>query len=442
MKQAKALFKFNNFSLKQRQVLEWWTPDSPYKNKDGIICDGSIRAGKTTAMAFSFAVWAMDTFDEENFAMCGKTINSLRRNVIKQLKRILFSRGYRIQEHRAENYITVKRGSIANDFYLFGGKDEASQDLIQGVTLAGVFFDEVSLMPESFVNQAIGRCSVEGSKFWFNCNPDSPSHYFKENWIDCLSDKNLIRIHFTMKDNPSLSPEMIRRYESLFTGVFYQRFIEGLWVMAEGLIFPMYQDALVSALPEGPIERQVFSIDYGTMNAFAVILWSKIGDVWYGQRGYYYSGRDTGVQKTDEEYMQDIERVFADVIATHHEKVEQAHHNGEMAPERISVIIDPSAASMIALLKKKDWVKVRLASNAVLDGIRETASAMQLGLIKIVDDPSLLPWKKEAGAYVWDDNEGEDKPVKENDHYMDATRYFVKTMKILKAKSEYVPLWN
>lgn len=413
-------------------VLEWWCEGSPYKDKDGIICDGSIRAGKTTAMAFSYVMWAMDSFDEENFALCGKTINSLRRNVIKQLKHILISRGYKIREHRAENYMTISLGDISNDFYLFGGKDEASQDLIQGITLAGVFFDEVSLMPESFVNQAVGRCSVEGSKFWFNCNPDSPSHYFKENWIDCLSEKNLIRIHFTMHDNPSLSPKTIARYESLFTGVFYDRFILGLWVMAQGLIYPMYQEALIDALPSNEIERHEISIDYGTMNAFAAIQWDKIRNVWYGCKGYYYSGRDTGIQKTDEEYLHDIEEAFCDIISKYREDAARAKAFNEFPPEKIRVIIDPSAASFIALLKKTDWAKVVKADNAVLDGIRETASAIHQGLIKIVDNKSMKDWKKEAGGYTWDESEKEDKPVKIDDHYMDATRYFVKTKNLVK----------
>ena len=208
----KAVIKFSPFSKKQKKVLTWWLPKSPVRDKDGIIADGAIRSGKTISMSLSFVMWAMDGFNEENFAFCGKTINSLRRNVLKQLKRILISRGYHVKEHRSENYITITFGDVSNDFYLFGGKDEASQDLIQGITLAGVFFDEVALMPESFVNQAVGRCSVEGSKFWFNCNPDSPNHYFKINWIDKLSEKNLIRIHFTMDDNPSLSKKTIQRY--------------------------------------------------------------------------------------------------------------------------------------------------------------------------------------------------------------------------------------
>ena len=220
----------------------WWTNNSKYKDKDGIIADGSIRSGKTTVLSLSFVLWAMHTFDGESFAMCGKTINSLRRNVLKQLKQMLIALNMTVTEHRSENYITISDGIHENDFYLFGGKDEASQDLIQGITLAGVFFDEVALMPESFVNQATGRCSVEGSKFWFNCNPEGPDHWFKVDWIDKLSDKNLIRIHFTMKDNPSLSQRIIERYERMYHGVFYDRFILGLWVLASGIIFRKFAE--------------------------------------------------------------------------------------------------------------------------------------------------------------------------------------------------------
>lgn len=193
-------------------------------------------------MSLSFVMWAMEEFDGENFALCGKTIQSLRRNVIKQLKRMLESRGYFVGEHRMENYITVRYMGRENDFYLFGGKDEGSQDLIQGITLAGVFFDEVALMPESFVNQATGRCSVDGSKFWFNCNPEGPDHYIKTDWIDRITDKNLIRIHFTMRDNPSLPEHIIERYEHMYKGVFYDRFIQGLWVLASGIIFRYFAE--------------------------------------------------------------------------------------------------------------------------------------------------------------------------------------------------------
>lgn len=220
----------------------WWCPESPYKDKDGIICDGSIRSGKSLVMSLSFIIWAMDSYDGENFAMCGKTIQSFRRNVLISLKKTLRIRGYKIQEHRAENSLTISYGDIENEFYIFGGKDESSQELIQGITLAGIFFDEAALMPESFINQGTGRCSVEGSKFWFNCNPEGPDHFIKNEWIDRIRDKNLIRIHFTMRDNPSLSNQMIDRYERMYKGVFYDRFIKGLWVVASGIIFRYLAD--------------------------------------------------------------------------------------------------------------------------------------------------------------------------------------------------------
>lgn len=238
----KALFKFQPFSPKQKAVLTWWMPDSPYHDKDGIIMDGSIRSGKTSIGALSFVFWAMDTFDGQNFGMCGKTIQSFRRNVLQQLKRMLKSRGYIVEEHRSENYMIVRFQGNENTFYFFGGKDEGSQDLIQGITLAGLFMDEVALMPESFVNQATGRCSVEGSKLWFNCNPEGPDHYFKKEWIDKRTEKNLIRIHFEMKDNPSLSAAMLEKYKNRYQGVFYERFILGLWVVAAGLIFRYFAE--------------------------------------------------------------------------------------------------------------------------------------------------------------------------------------------------------
>lgn len=229
--------KYYPFSRKQKQVLTWWCPGSPYQDKDGIICDGSIRAGKTSVMSLSFAIWAMETFEDENFAMCGKTIQSFRRNVLISLKKKLKARGYIVEEHRSENSLTIHHDDRENEFYIFGGKDESSQDLIQGITLAGIFFDEAALMPESFINQGIARCSVENSKFWFNCNPEGPDHYIKKNWIDKLRDKNMIRIHFMMEDNPSLSPKMLDRYKRMYQGVFYERMVLGLWVVASGIIF-------------------------------------------------------------------------------------------------------------------------------------------------------------------------------------------------------------
>ena len=238
----KAIFKFQPFSLKQKKVLTWWFPESPVHDSDGIIADGAIRSGKTLSMSLSFVIWAMTSFDLQNFGMCGKTIGSFRRNVLFWLKLMLRSRGYKVQDKRADNLVIVSRNDTVNYFYIFGGKDEKSQDLIQGITLAGVFFDEVALMPESFVNQATGRCSVDGSKFWFNCNPAGPFHWFKVNWIDKAAELNILYLHFTMDDNLSLSDEVKERYRRMYTGVFFKRYILGLWVAAEGLIYGLFAE--------------------------------------------------------------------------------------------------------------------------------------------------------------------------------------------------------
>lgn len=232
-------FKWKPFSKKQLQILTWWCPDSPVKDYNGIIADGAVRSGKTVAMSISFALWAMESFTEQNFALCGKTIGSLRRNVINILKQQLISRDYEVEEKRSENLLIVSKGKVTNFFYTFGGKDESSQDLIQGMTLAGVLFDEVALMPQSFVEQAEARCSVEGSKLWYNCNPKGPSHYFKTEYIDDgnLEKKKLLYLHFTMDDNLTLSEAIKERYRNQFKGVFYERNILGLWVTAEGKIY-------------------------------------------------------------------------------------------------------------------------------------------------------------------------------------------------------------
>lgn len=415
MKKIRQIFKFKPFSQKQRKVLNWWCETSPVKDYDGIIADGAIRSGKTLSMSLSFAMWAMSTFNGQNFAMCGKTIGSFRRNVLFWLKQMLRSRGYKVTDHRADNMIIIARGEVENYFYIFGGKDERSQDLIQGITLAGVFFDEVALMPESFVNQATGRCSVDGSKYWFNCNPDGPYHWFKLNWIDKRKEKRILYLHFTMDDNLSLSEKIKERYRSMYTGVFFKRYILGLWCMAEGIIYDMFDVerhvgkilSFYKILING---NRYVSIDYGTQNATAFLLWNKgIDGVWYCIREYYYSGREKGKQKTDAEYADDLKDWLEET------KIK-------------AVIVDPSAASFIAELRKRGY-KVVKAKNEVEDGIRLVGT--KLNQDKIVFSESCVNTIKEFGSYIWDAKaaeRGEDKPVKEHDHALDAVRYFVYTI--------------
>lgn len=238
-KSKKPPFDFKPFSKKQMKILTWWCDGSPYKDYNGIIADGAVRSGKTVAMSVSFVLWAMNTFSETNFALCGKTIGSLRRNVLNILEQQLVSLGFDYDLHRTDNYYEIRRNGIVNYFHLFGGRDESSQDLIQGMTLGGILLDEVALMPQSFVSQAEARCSVEGSKLWYNCNPRGPTHYFNQEYVSPLfrNRKKLVYLHFTMDDNLTLSEQVKERYRNQFTGVFYDRNILGLWVTAEGKIY-------------------------------------------------------------------------------------------------------------------------------------------------------------------------------------------------------------
>lgn len=406
-KAKKQGFEFKPFSRKQKQVLTWWCPSSPVKDKDGIIADGAIRSGKTLCMSLSYVLWAMESFNQQNFGMAGKTIGSFRRNVLFWLKLMLKSRGYQVVDHRSDNLIVVSKGDTQNFFYIFGGKDERSQDLIQGITLAGMFFDEVALMPESFVNQATGRCSVTGSKFWFNCNPDNPRHWFKVNWIDKCEEKHIIYLHFTMDDNLSLSEKIKERYRSMYVGVFFKRYILGLWCVAEGLVYSMFDEEkhVTDERMSGALEY-IVSIDYGTVNPFSAGLWAFDGKHSQREAELYYNSREVGKRVDDEAYYKMLKELIGD--------------------RKVScIIIDPSAASFIEVIKKYGEYTVRKADNDVLDGIRVVTTMLNKGLLKIYKDCTSCI--NEFGLYCWDEEKNNDTVIKENDHAMDDTRYYVYT---------------
>ena len=261
---------FQNFGEKQIQTLTWWM-DEETADCDGIICDGSIRSGKTLAMSVGFVWWAMTMFDGCKFALCGKTIEALRRNVVSLLPQ--WMEGIcEMQERRSDNTLLVRGFGHSNVFHEFGVKDESSYTLIQDMTLAGVLFDEVALMPRSFVEQAMARCSVEGSRFWFNCNPESPGHWFYTEWGQQAERRNMLHLHFTMEDNLALPAKIRKRYEGLYSGVFYDRYIRGLWVAAEGVIYQEFAASLAPGRddrfrwPDGkPLSpwRVIVGVDFG-----------------------------------------------------------------------------------------------------------------------------------------------------------------------------------
>lgn len=394
---------YQRLSPRQNLAMTWWNRPG-FTDYDGIICDGSIRSGKTVAMTVGFVMWAMTSFDGQNFALCGKTIESLRRNVTSNLPTWLAG-VFSFKEHRTENKIVVTANGKSNNFYLFGGKDESSASLIQGITLAGILLDEVALMPRSFVEQACARCSVEGSKLWFNCNPEGPSHWFYLSWVLGAKERNMLHLHFTMDDNLSLSPAVKARYESLYSGVFYDRFIRGLWVVAEGLIYTMFnKDFHVVRAEARPYDKYYISCDYGTVNPTSIGLWGRANGKWYRMREYYFDSRKEGRQRTDEEHYIELEKLAADLHIT-------------------AVIVDPSAASFIEVIRRHGRFRVEKASNAVVDGIRNVATRLQCGDIFICE--GCTDCIREFGLYRWDEKAAADRPIKENDHSMDDVRYFV-----------------
>lgn len=395
---------YRKFSKRQLLAMTWWARPR-FRQCDAVICDGAIRSGKTVCMADGFFLWSMSCFDGQSFAICGKTIESLRRNVILNLRDWLGG-VLDIQEKRAENKLIVRRGNRENTYYLFGGRDESSYTLIQGITLAGVLLDEVALMPRSFVEQAIARCSVEGSKLWFNCNPGGPEHWFYKEWVCRAKERNALRLHFTMQDNRALPDSIRARYQSMYSGVFYRRYILGEWCLAEGLVYGFDPARHVTdRTPQSGV--YYISVDYGTLNPFSAGLWCVNGRQAVRIREYYYSGREGQQLKTDEEYYCELEKLAGDLPVRH-------------------VIVDPSAASFIAAIRRHGRFSVRKAKNDVLDGIRFTSVLLRTGRLLIHE--SCTDAIREFGLYSWDERGETDRPLKINDHAMDDIRYFCNTV--------------
>lgn len=407
-----------SFSEKQLEIFKF-----AFSNEKALICDGAVRSGKTMCMSVGFILFAMDRFNETNFGICGKTVGSCERNVIRPLLGLTYlKQHYIIKYRRADHCLILSRGNKINYFYVFGGKDESSYSIIQGITLGGVLLDEAALMPRSFVEQALSRCSLTGSKLWFNCNPESPSHWFYQEWILDADEKKAKHLHFLMTDNPSLSAETIEDYNNRYKGAFYRRYVLGEWVKAEGLVYPMFDKEKHVTADYDKRGRYYISIDYGTLNPTVFLLWR----VNYNFRDcpiicvkeYYHTGRGENGQKTDNDYYDDLE-AFA-----------EGYHID-------SIIIDPSAASFKALIRKKGKFITRDAVNDVIDGIRYSGSLIADNKVKFT--PECENMFAEFGSYVWDDRYEEDKVVKENDHCADAMRYMLYTVvrRDLRSEDDY-----
>ena len=374
---------------------------------------GSVRSGKTWITLVLFAVWVAQFPKDKTFIMCAKTLTTLKRNCLDLLQEIIGQKNFRYS-------LNSKTATLfGHKVYLEGANDSQSEGKIRGMTLQGAYVDEITLVAHDFFAMLLSRLSEPGAKLFGSTNPDNPGHWLKVEYINRASELDMYVGKFEIDDNTFLDPEYIRQIKSEYTGVFYDRFIRGEFAAGTGLIYPMYEEAVL-APPEGTPAAYVLSCDYGTQNAFAALLWGSYGGVWYAMREYYYSGRDQGKQKTDEEYAQDLDAWLADV----------------MPGGQIKTIVDPSAASFITLLRKREHrYKTIPADNDVSNGIIETARAMHTGKIKI--SPACKNWHTEVQGYVWDEKSVEDRPVKIADHAMDAMRYAVFTMGWARKKPSY-----
>lgn len=379
-----------------------------YKGNRLNFLTGSVRSGKTFISVLKWCLWvAEQPNDGRAFIMVGKTIESLRRNCF----------GYITQMIGESNFIYNTTGKKAYIFgklvYLEGANDERSEQKIRGMTLAGAYCDEVTLFPESFFNMLLSRLSVAGAKLWATCNPDSPLHYIKTNYIDRADELDCICWNFILSDNEFLPPEYIESVSKEYQGVFYERFILGRWVKAEGLVYPYFdekENCFDVELPPKMIGCEYYvSIDYGTMNPTAMLLWcvNFREHIAYVVKEYYYDGRKLMQQKTDSEYYDDLCKLT----------------DGYLIQD---VVIDPSAASFIAEIRKHGKFNVRKADNDVIEGIRKTGTYIKDK--KVMFHKSCRNLILEFNLYGWDDEKTEDTVIKENDHAMDALRYFCYTI--------------
>ena len=377
------------------------------------ILDGSVRSGKTWITYVIWALWVATMPADKTYLMTARTLTTLKRNCLEPM----------VQLFGTENFsysISNKSGRLFGRNIQFEGANDAQAEAkIRGLTLQGAYVDEITLVPEDYFTMLLSRLSESGAKLFGSTNPDSPSHWLKKKYLDRADELSVYKDTYIIDDNTFLDPEYIAAIKSEYTGVFYDRFILGKWVIAEGLVYEFGEENITDEIPA--TGEYYVSCDYGTMNPFSAGLWCVNGDKAVRIKEYYYTGRATNAQRTDEEYVDDVEKLMEGYNVR-------------------KIIVDPSAASFIAALKKRNHNVLR-ANNDVMDGIRTVARFLKKGNIMI--HRSCKDAINEFGLYSWNDKSVEDAVIKENDHAMDDIRYFCYTLmkkKVRDVAENYIPL--
>lgn len=427
----KPAFVWKPPSPKQEQILYWWTPESPHKDFAYFEAEGSVRCGKTALADFSFTNWASFTYDQEEFALCSKTIGTAIRNQVRPLMKMLsIEPSYEVQFKRSQvegPHLIVHQKELdhENIFWIYGGKDESSQDLIQGKTLAGILFDEPPLMPQSFINQGLARLSVEGAKAWFLNNPETPTHPLYVETLDPFRDAGkLYFLHLTMDDNPALSDEARNRITSQWPvgSVLYRRYVLGERSAAEGRVFSFFDDKpeagyVVDTVPANFIQF-LLGFDYGVSNPFAAQLWGLSGGVWYILDEFYWDSTKEKRTKTNIDYINDLERL--------------SFWGGQRKhPEAVIVPPEEKKGFETDLKKspKSNFTSIKSADNEILPGIEDLITMFSIGRLKV--------FRKNCPVTIWGfmnllwdpkaQERGKDMYIKGGsgspDHVCDAGRY-------------------
>ncbi len=391
-------FAWGRFSRKQLDVIANATARLN-------ILDGSVRSGKTTASLVAWLMFVAEAPPGE-LLMVGKTERTLKRNVLDPLEQMVGGKHFKLNRGAGEATLFGRR------IYLAGANDERAEGKIRGMTLVGAYGDEITLWPESFFTMLLSRLSVRGARFIGTTNPDSPYHWLMKNYLKRAGELNLKRWQFQLEDNLNLDPAYVEALKKEYTGLWYKRYILGQWVQAEGAVYDMWDDA-IHAVDEVPSQftRYYVGVDYGTNNPTAFLLVGQHEDKFYVIDEYYWDSAERGRQKTDAEYSRDLQEFIKG-------RYPQA------------IVIDPSATSFIAQLRRDGVRLIRQADNAVVDGIRTVAAFLSQKRLFVYRKrcPNLL---REFTTYVWDtqaQKRGEDRPLKQNDHALDALRYVVQTM--------------
>jgi PBSX family phage terminase large subunit len=401
----------NVYTSKQRELLRMWQEG---KLKRINLLEGSVRSGKTWISLVLWAFWIATMPRNGNYLMVAKTLTSLRRNCLDLLQELVGTKyfSYSLSKKEARLF-----GRLV---YLEGVNDARAESKIRGMTLQGAYCDELTLFTEDFFSMLLSRLSCPGAKLIATTNPDSPMHWLKVKYMDRANELNMMIMRFLIEDNTFLAPEYVENLKHEYTGVFYDRYILGLWVVAEGRVYPMFTDDpdrfILHGTTAGMDGQFYVSIDYGTVNPTAMQLWCVRGKEAILIRESYFDSRREGYQKTDEEHYAALEELTRGYYIRR-------------------VIVDPSAASFIETIRRHGKFYVWEAENSVINGIRVTGTLLNAGMIKIHE--SCKDTIREFGLYRWDEKKNEDAVIKENDHAMDAMRYFCST--VLSREFRWIP---